>query len=60
MTGFAPPVEAVHARRVRAIARRNICPRRARPQSPEYPVQNPPVIDPRNRANRGRQQRLDH
>src|ERR1700709_2118432 len=60
MTSFTPSVEAVHTGRVRPVARRNVRPRRTGSQPPEYPVQNPPVINPGHSANLRRQQRLNH
>src|ERR1700742_5359116 len=45
---------------MRAIALRDVRPRRSRAQPPEYPVQNPPVIDTRHPARLVRQQRLYH
>ena len=42
--GFAPAVEAVRAGGVRAIARRNVRPGRARPKPPEDAVEDLPVI----------------
>ena len=46
--------------RMGPVARRNICPRRPRPQTPEYPVQDLPVIGALHPTHLGRQQRLDH
>jgi hypothetical protein len=57
---LAPPVEPVHAGRMRPIARRNISPRRPRPEPPENPVQHPTVIHPRHAPRLLRQQGLDH
>jgi len=66
--GSAPPktpalrhlLKRVHAGGVRAVALRNISPRRANPQPPEYPVSHGPVIQPRDAARLVRQQGLNH
>ena len=59
-TGFAPAHKPVVAGRVRAIALRNIRPRRSSPKPPQNPVQYTPVIDPGNTTRFIRQQRLDN
>ncbi len=43
--GLAPPIEAIVDRCARAVPRRQIPPRRTRAQNPEYPVQNPPIVN---------------
>src|SRR5690606_26123803 len=60
MSRPAPPVEAVDAGRVRAVARRNVGPGCARTQPPEDTIQHPSIINARHPANLRRQQRLDH
>jgi hypothetical protein len=58
--GFAPAVEAVHAGGIRAIARRNVRPRRACPKSPEDAVENLPVVRAFNAPHVVGQQRFNH
>src|SRR5207237_5712640 len=57
---LSPPYEAVVAGRGRAELLRQSPPRRAGPQHPEDPVQDPPIIHPRYPARLVRQQRRDH
>src|SRR3979490_1761153 len=57
---LAPPSEALVAGRGRAQLLRQSPPRRAGPQYPEDPVQDPPIIHPRHPARLVRQQRRDH
>src|SRR5579872_6135895 len=56
----SPPHKAVVAGGRGAELLRQRPPRRARPQDPEYPVQNPPVVYPRHAARLVRKQRRDH
>ena len=45
MPRLAPSVEAVHAGRVRAVARRNVGPRRPGAEPPEDAVEHAAIID---------------
>ena len=60
MPGVTPPVEAVHASRIRAVSSWNVRPWRTCAQSPEYAVQNAPVIDASLAAHFGRKKRFNH
>lgn len=44
MPGLSPPVELVHAGRMRIVPRRDVSPGCIRAQPPEDPVQDPPVV----------------
>ena len=57
--GFAPPIEAVVGRRVRAISFGQIPPRRAGTQHPEDTVENTSIVLGFHAAPLLRQQRLD-
>jgi hypothetical protein len=59
VTSAAPTIEAVHTRRMRAIACRNARPRRTGPKSPEDPVEYTPVIGALHSTHLRGQQRLD-
>ena len=56
---LAPEPETVAASRVRAVARWDVGPGRARAKPPEDPVQHPPVVRPLLAANVRRKNRLD-
>jgi len=58
--GFAPPHKAVVAGCRRAVFLGQRPPRRACSQDPKNPIQNPPVIHPRNAARLIRQQRRNY
>ena len=56
---LAPTIEAVVARRIRAVSLRQVAPRRAGAQHPENAAQHPPVVNARHAARLVRKKRFD-